>query len=55
MNRFFTRRIEELEKRQPTKPGKVAIIGEFDLVPEDAGFVIRICAAPFPSKEDCHA
>ena len=55
MNRHFARRVEDLEKRQPTNQRRVAIIGEFDPEPANADFVIRICAAPFPATEDCHA
>lgn len=53
--REISRRLGELEKRQPPKPRRVVIIGEHDREPEDADFVIRLCPAQWPSKEDCHA
>jgi hypothetical protein len=44
--REINRRLGELEKRQPPKPRRVVIVGEHDPEPQDADFVIRLCAAP---------
>jgi hypothetical protein len=50
--RDVTRRLRELERRQPTPPRRVAIIGEHDPEPLGADFVIRLVPAPFPADFD---
>lgn len=51
MIRDASRRLAVLEKRQPTRPRRVAIVVEDAPAPVDADFVIRICAARFPGDQ----
>ncbi len=43
--REISRRLVELEKRQPSAPRRVAIITEHDPLPTDADFVVVLVAA----------
>ena len=49
--REISRRLDELEKRQPRAFRRVVIVSEHDPEPADADFVIRVCAAKFPGKQ----
>ena len=49
--REISRRLVELEKRQPQAFRRVVIIGGHDAEPADADFVIRVCAAKFPGEQ----